>query len=90
MVKPFKLFVLLLILLALLATTTLFIPPQGIKIGAYSLKYPSLLELFDLDSANRPSDFSLHPELALLDQMLDSISTKSFIDTLGSRLIINN
>lgn len=81
MVKPFRLFIVLLLLLAVLAVTSLFLPKDGFRIGSYHLKYPTFLELFDLDSIDRPADFSLHPELALLDRLMDSIVADKEIDT---------
>lgn len=81
MVKPFKVFSILLSILAILAILSVFVPPNGLTVGNYSLRYPSLLELFDLDSAERPTEFTLRPELALLDQVLDSISKDRELDT---------
>lgn len=81
MVKPIRLFILLFLLLAILAIASLVLPPDGVRIGSYHLKHPTFLELFDLDSIDRPADFSLHPELALLDQLLDSIAADRGNDT---------
>lgn len=81
MVKPFKVFLILISILLVLGAISVFLPSEGIRIGSYKVRYPSLLELIDLDSAKRPTDFSLHPELAMLDQLLDSISSIEKIDS---------
>jgi lysophospholipase L1-like esterase len=81
MVKPFKVFLILLSILAILAILSFFVPPNGLTVGDYHLRYPSLLKLFDLDSAERSTEFSLHPELTLLDQVLDSISRDREFDS---------
>lgn len=81
MVKPFKVFLILISILTLLALINVIIPSKGFMIGSYKIQYPSILELFDLDSIKRPTDFSLHPELALLDQMLDSIALVETLDS---------
>jgi lysophospholipase L1-like esterase len=81
MVKPLKIFLYLLSLLAILAIISINVPSKGFKIGNYTIKYPTLLELLDLDTAQRPTEFSLHPELAMLDKALENITNLNFGDT---------
>lgn len=81
MVKPLKIFFYLVALLAILAIASFFIPSKGLMIGNYTIKYPTLLELLDLDTFQRATEFSLHPELAMLDKILEDISNLSLGDT---------
>ena len=81
MVKPIKLFLILTILIAALAAVSFFMPKGGIKIGSYRVHYPTIHQLLGFDSASHASSFQLHPELALLEMYLDSISKRSSLDT---------
>ncbi len=82
MVKPYKLFLIILLLLVLLALPALFMPRDGIRMGSFTLKYPSIAQLFDLDPLPQPQELELAPELVRLDQLLDSIFLHFNMDTL--------
>ena len=71
MVKPFKIFLILLFLLILFAIPSLFFPTDGVKIFTYTLRYPTINELLEVDNLqqNQPN---LTPEIALLDKIVDS------------------
>jgi lysophospholipase L1-like esterase len=71
MVKPFRIFILLLVLLLLLSIPGLLFPPDGIRIGSLTLRYPGVRDIFALDdSADR--DAILTPEVAFLGKLIDS------------------
>lgn len=87
MVKPFRVFVYFALTIAVLALISFFVPSEGIQIYSYTIKYPSVKSLFNLDSAKHPSHFSLNPEIVELELMLDSITgTVSQLDTLHQQL----
>ncbi|NHB68416.1 GDSL-type esterase/lipase family protein [Perlabentimonas gracilis] len=81
MVKPSKLFLIITILLAVLAAFSILMPRGGIRIGSLTLRYPTAVQLLGFDSASHKSSFQLHPELALLESFLDSITRETSIDT---------
>lgn len=82
MVRPVKLFLLLIVLLILLAAPSFFVPINGYKLWGYSFKYPSVVDLFDFDTTSTKSLFILDPEIARLDLLIDSISLIVSEDTL--------
>ncbi len=83
MVKPFRVFIYLALTIAVLVILSLLVPSEGIQIYSYTIKYPSVKSLFNLDTSNHPSHFLLDPEIAELELMLDSITgTLVQLDTL--------
>jgi len=58
-------------------------PRNGIRIGSFTLKYPSAAQLFDVDPLPQPHEQELAPELVMLDQMLDSIFLQFHRDTIS-------
>ncbi len=84
MVKPFKVFAYIAITILLLTLVSLFIPPEGLRLGSVIVKYPSVRSLFSFDSVGHPSHFTLSPEIAELEMMLDSITgTTVVVDSLS-------
>lgn len=82
MLKPIKLFLILLTLLSAFLFLSILIPREGIKIGSFTIRTPSSLALLGLDSKRESNNFSLHPELAQLESFLDSITElSSSVDT---------
>ena len=77
MVKPHKVFILLFTILTILVGVSLLTPSEGFRVGTYTFRIPSVLQLFELDTTKRLQEFALDPELIMLDQMLDSIALKS-------------
>ncbi|HPE18445.1 MAG TPA: hypothetical protein PLM76_07385 [Tenuifilaceae bacterium] len=74
MVKPYKLFLVLLILIGLLSLPCYFVTNGGYKFAGFTVKFPTLPELFDISEDTIVSSYSLDPELARLDFLIDSIS----------------
>jgi lysophospholipase L1-like esterase len=74
MVKPYKLFLILLLLVGILAVPCFFVPNGGYKVAGFTLKFPSVYQLFDLNEDTLSTSYSLDPELAHLDFLIDSIS----------------
>jgi hypothetical protein len=81
MVKPLKLFLVLFGLLLALVFVSLIFPKEGIDIGSFKLRYPSISRLLNFDPDDERTSFSLHPELALLERYIDSITSESLLDT---------
>lgn len=81
MVKPFRVFLLLAIFILLLVVPALFVPKGGFTINAYKLKYPSIWELFGVDTSTLVSVNELRPDIVKLNEMLDSIQEISILDT---------
>lgn len=81
MVKPFKLFLILTGLIAVLTAISFLMPREGLKIGSYKFRYPTAGRMMGFDSTSHPSSFYLHPELTTLDHLLDSISDYNSLDT---------
>lgn len=81
MVKPFRVFLLLVFLILFLSGIALLLPKGGITFYSYKLKYPSVLELFSIDTSKSISFNELRPEIARLNAMLDSIQEISVLDT---------
>lgn len=75
MVKPFKIFLLLLFLIGIALIPTLFFPNNGVKLGPVTLRYPSISQLFGIDTSK--SKLALNPEIALLDRIIDSTMAAS-------------
>jgi len=70
MVKPYKIFLLLLFLAIIALIPTLFFPSEGIKIGSITLRYPGINQLLGPDTSQ--STLFIKPEIALLDKVVDS------------------
>lgn len=75
MVKPFKIFLLLAFLIGIALIPALFFPNDGVKIGHVTLRYPSINQLFNIDTAQ--SKLILNPEIVLLDKIVDSTMNAS-------------
>ncbi|MFP4555304.1 MAG: GDSL-type esterase/lipase family protein [Bacteroidales bacterium] len=92
MVKPHKTFLFLLVLLVLLVALTMLVPKEGIRLGNYTVSFPSPLELFELDTTQNRDEFKLVPEIATLDKLIDSLmiagledSVQYYVDSLPAR-----
>jgi lysophospholipase L1-like esterase len=81
MIRPLKIFIVLLSILAVLVAISIFWPKQGVKFGSRTLHYPSILDLINFDTAQTSTQFALHNELALLDKYIDSISLNATFDS---------
>lgn len=81
MVKPFRVFLLLAILIIFLSGISLLLPTGGIYIYGYKLKYPSVWELFSVDTSKSVSINELRSDIVELNAMLDSIQEISILDT---------
>jgi lysophospholipase L1-like esterase len=75
MVKPYKIFFLLLLLLFLISLPSFFFPKDGIQIFGFTLNYPSFSQFIDADTSQ--NQLNLKPEIALLDKIIDSTLTSS-------------
>lgn len=83
MVKPIKLFLILFLLIVAIAIPSFLVSQNEFVIGNYSLKYPSVYQLFDFDSAGSASTIGLDPDLVRLDLFIDSISLDVPLDTIS-------
>lgn len=82
MLKPIKLFLMLLSILLAISVISLLFPRDGFKIGPITITIPSPLSIFNINHSGSSEDFTLNPELALLEQYLDSITAQSInLDT---------
>jgi lysophospholipase L1-like esterase len=81
MVKPFRVFLLLVLLILFLSGIALLLPTGGIYIYSYKLKYPSVWEFFSVDTSKSLSINELRPDIVKLNAMLDSIQEISILDT---------
>ena len=79
MVKPFKVFAYIATTILLLTLASLFFPPEGLRLGSVIVKYPTVRTLFSIDSVGHPSHFTLSPEIAELEMMLDSITGSTIV-----------
>lgn len=78
MLKPYKIFFLLSLILFLVSLPSFFFPEGGIKFCNISLHYPSINQIFEIDTSRNQNQPSLKPEIAFLDRMVDStLKTKS-------------
>lgn len=75
MVKPVKIFLLLLFLIGIALVPTLFFPKNGVKVGFITLRYPTLNQVIGVDTSN--AQLNLKPEIALLDRFIDSAMAAS-------------
>lgn len=80
MVKPYKIFLLVILVFALAILPSLFFPKDGIKVFTKTLRYPNINELLSADSTS--NELSLNPEINNLGRIVDStLSTLQVIDT---------
>lgn len=77
MVKPFKQFLVAFVVLLALVVIALALSTKKITVGSFTLRYPTVIQLFGLDSAKKQSEFTLAPELAKLESYMDSISVEA-------------
>lgn len=70
MVKPYKTFLLLLFFILIALVPSLFLTNDEVKVGAFTLRYPSINQLLRLDTCQ--NKLNLNPEIALLDKKVDS------------------
>lgn len=73
MQKPLKLFLLILFLLIILSLPGILIPEGRLEVFKFSIRFPSPLELFDIDTTTRDYEIQLDPELKLLGHAMDTI-----------------
>ena len=73
MVKPYKIFILLLLILVLTSLPSFFFPDEGVRMFGITLRYPNIKQIFGIDTPqNQPN---LKPEIARLDKIVDSTLT---------------
>ncbi len=85
MVKPYKVFLLLIILISLLIAPSLLIPDEGIYIGRYHFLYPRFSYFVNLKNA-KPELNNLAPQIAYLDKVIDSTDLAKIVaDSSGIR-----
>lgn len=70
MVRPFKIFVLLILILFILYLPSLFFPTDGLMLGTVKLRYPSFNDMFVVDTFQTTAS-KLKPEIAYLDKFLE-------------------
>jgi len=70
MVKPYKIFLLLLFVIILTLIPSLFFPNKGISVYKITLRYPDIKQLLGIDTSQK--SLSLEPDIALLDRIVDS------------------
>lgn len=78
MVKPYKIFLFLIVILAVLVALSIVVPQQELRIGNFTVRFPTALELFELDTAKHNDEFTLAPEIARLDMFMDSLMNNNF------------
>ncbi len=88
MVKPFKIFLLLLSLISIALIPALFFPNDGVKLGIVTLRYPSINQLFGIDTLERK--LVLNPEIVLLDKIVDSAINASQAIQLSNTITISD
>lgn len=71
MIRPFRIFVLLALILFILYIPILFFPSEGLMIGSIKLRYPTGNKIFGIDSS-QSAPLELKPEIAYLDKFLQS------------------
>ncbi len=74
MFKPVKVFAFLALTLVLLISISLLLPPDGLKLHHYTLKYPRPEVLLGLQSSGHPTDYTLDRGIIELGSMLDSLA----------------
>lgn len=90
MIKPIKIFLLLVVIFIILCLPSFFFPTEGLMLGSIKLHYPSSRKIFNFDSIQSTS-FNLKPEIAFLDKFLDSTQNfYSLKDTLKSTTTQND
>jgi lysophospholipase L1-like esterase len=82
MVKPIKAFLLLFLIILLLSIPSLFVNPEGFRIGRFTLRYPVFSELFSINTMTDSSAAELQPHVLLFNSSIDSIMNLSIMDSM--------
>ncbi len=86
MVKPYKIFILLLLVLILTSLPSFFFSNEGAHIFGITLRYPNINQILGIDTPqNRPN---LNPEIARLDKIVDSTLTTNQLQIQANNSII--
>ncbi len=72
MLKPYKILFLLSLILILISIPSFFFPEGGITFCNISLHYPSINQIFEIDTFQNQNQPNLKPEIAFLNRILDS------------------
>jgi len=89
MLKPYKIFFFLSLILILVSVPSFFIPEGGIKFCNILIHYPSIIQIFEIDISKNLNQPSLKPEIAFLDRMVDSTMKTNSIQNQPLSLIKN-
>lgn len=81
MVKPFRAFLLLCLIILLLSIPSFFVPSEGFRIGQFTLRYPVFSELFSIGTLTDSSTVDLKPHVVLFSTSIDSIMNVSEMDS---------
>lgn len=89
MLKPYKIFFFLSLILILVSVPSFFIPEGGIRFCNILIHYPSIIQIFEIDTSKNQNQPSLKPEIAFLDRMVDSTLKTNSIQNQPLSLIKN-
>ena len=72
MVKPYKIFFLLLLIIILISLPSFFFPNEGVRLFNFTLHYPKIHQVLGIDTSQKQNPLIVKPEIVLLDKIIDS------------------